>query len=114
MLRSLHFSLFGLSLGALLFLLLSTRPDALPAYMLMLPFILLFVTIFLIASFVLRELGLPKPKPRRAAALLAAFPTVLLVLQSIGQLTTRDVLTVSTLFMFAYFYLTHLKIRINE
>ncbi len=49
--------------------------------------------------------GMKASRPRLIAGLIAAFPVLLLVLQSIGQLTAWDILMVVALFIIAYFYI---------
>lgn len=95
-------------------LLIVTNPAKLPSILLIAPFLFLFVSIYLTVKEVLslmrggdqqKIVGLRASRPRLIAALIAAFPVLLLVLQSIGQLTAWDVLTVVALFIVAYFYI---------
>ncbi|HSW79153.1 MAG TPA: hypothetical protein VLG47_00030 [Candidatus Saccharimonadales bacterium] len=44
-------------------------------------------------------------RPRLIAALAAGFPVLLLLLQSIGQLSLKDVITVTAIIILAYFYM---------
>lgn len=94
--------------------LLTTDPQKLPSFLLILPFLILFVAIYLTIVELFRLLrrdenqkvvGFSVSKPRRIAALIAALPTLLLILQSIGQLTVRDTLTTLAIFVIGYFYL---------
>src|SRR6185437_13863079 len=97
-----------------LLLLLLTTPSKLPSAVLILPFLLLFIAIYMTVLEVLhllrggeqnRIVGMRASRPRLIAGLIAGFPVLLLVLQSIGQLTAWDVLTVVALFIVAYFYI---------
>lgn len=95
-------------------LLIATNPSKLPSALLIVPFLLLFIAIYLTVKEILhlmrggdqnKIVGMKASRPRLIAALIAAFPVLLLVLQSIGQLTAWDILTVVALFIVAYFYI---------
>jgi predicted membrane channel-forming protein YqfA (hemolysin III family) len=88
-------------LGILLF---STDPNRIPSFMLILPFVLLGVALSAGIAFVLERRGVPRLRSLRLGIFLTALPIVLLVFQSIGQLTTRDVVTILALFVISYFY----------
>lgn len=97
-----------------LLLLLLSSPSKLPSAVLILPFLLLFIAIYTTALEILhllrggeqnRVVGMRASRPRLISGLFAGFPVLLLVLQSIGQLTAWDVLTVVALFIVAYFYI---------
>lgn len=90
----------------LLLLLLTTDPAHLPSVMLFVPFLLLFMALWLGGSALLNMLGMRRSMATRLGLFLAALPTLMLVLQSIGQLTFRDVVTISALFGIAYFYMS--------
>lgn len=92
-------------LGCLL--LLTTNPERMPLPVLILPFIIIFILLWLILRIVLRYFypGLTKSKMRVFAALLAAFPVVCLLLQSVGQFSSRDFITLSALIVVLWFYL---------
>jgi hypothetical protein len=101
--------------GALIIVLLSfTSPERLPSVMLVTPFILLFIILYLATmaflEFANREsdhlITLRIMRPRVVAGLVAGFPILLLVLQSIGQLSSREALTAGAIFVIAYFYAT--------
>lgn len=94
--------------------LMSTNPQKLPSVVLILPFVALFVMIYLTVIELLKLLSSREDekvagevivRPRRTAILLAAVPTLLLVLQSIGQLGAKDILTVSIILIIGYFYI---------
>lgn len=88
--------------------LLCTNPANLPSVVLMLPFVLLFVSIFLGLVTLCGKSGLRLPKALRIGAVLAGLPTALLVLQSIGQLTVRDLITILAFFVICYFYVSRI------
>lgn len=102
--------LLGVSSVCLGILFMYTNPERLPAIM----FIVLFAALY---SFILSILMLigqalratdiiswSVARIRRTAAIVTCFPVFLLVLQSIGQLTARDVLITSSLFALLYMY----------
>jgi hypothetical protein len=74
--------------------------------MLILPFILIFIGLLTVFAHVLQKRGMSPSRSWRVGALGAGIPLVLLILQSIGQLTLRDVLTIAALFSLAYFYVS--------
>jgi hypothetical protein len=81
-------------------------PNKLPSFILILPFILIFGLIVSLTAFLLQKRGLARRRSLKIAVLCAVIPTLLLVLQSIGQLTVRDVLTLGVLFVLSFFYIT--------
>ncbi|HEY1835201.1 MAG TPA: hypothetical protein VGG13_00035 [Candidatus Saccharimonadales bacterium] len=97
----------------IIFLLVLSDPAKLPSALLIIPFVLLFFAVYTTAieiTFLFRasEHRVVEGRwrrPQMTAALIAGFPVLLLVLQSIGQLTPWDVLTVITLFIITYFYI---------
>jgi hypothetical protein len=100
---------------ALVALVSLTDPNRLPSAASIIPFILIFLILYLsvMALFgsVRREtdrkiIGLKVVRPRVVAVLVAGFPVLILVLQSIGQLSSRDALTAGAIFVLAYFYAT--------
>jgi len=97
---------------ALTFLVLTlSDPAKLPSSALVVPFILIFFAVYcaIAALFELLDaeqlIGMKVRRPRTIAALIAGFPVLLLVLQSIGQLTSWDVLMTAALFVVTYFYI---------
>lgn len=90
----------------LLGLFFSVDPNRVPSFMLVLPFILLFVAIFALVAFAMQKWGVTGARNFKVAALCASLPVLLLVLQSIGQLTPRDILTVAVLFILSFFYIS--------
>lgn len=82
------------SLGLLIGFLLLTNPRDLPAWLLIVPFVLWFLFLFTGLRLVGRMLQ-PNPAAKPGVALPAigaAVPTLLLVFNSVSQLTLRDVL----------------------
>ncbi len=116
------YKIAGLLLVLCLFLTL-TDPKHLPSVLLIIPFVLLLlilyqaaITIFKLANDSGNSLG-GKPsvvRPRLVAGLAAVFPVLLLLLQSIGQLSLRDVITVGAIVMLAYFYMGKFSTRIQS
>ena len=88
-----------------LLLFFTVDPDKAPSFVLVFPFILLFAILFMGFTYFLRKQGLDRHKSIKVSALCASMPMLLLVLQSIGQLTVRDVLTVMIIFFVSYFYI---------
>jgi hypothetical protein len=86
------------------------RPDKLPIVVLIAPFVLLFMALYaswgLVVSirnrfFIKSNDFLPK---RRLGIVLCLSSVLLIVLQSLGQLTFRDVITVFAIVMLGYLY----------
>jgi hypothetical protein len=107
-----------LTLSALFFSL--TNPTKLPAVFFIVAFILVFgasygiaTVLMYVGGFISGTLGQERYRPRIRAvkAILAAIITVLLGLSSIGQLTTKDMLTLAVFFGLLYFYVTRLARR---
>jgi hypothetical protein len=84
------------------------NPVTAPAFILILPFVLLTVLLFTSLSFLFYKKGLPVKRGRRIAALCTGLPMIILVLQSIGQLTMRDVISIGVVFLLSYFYISRL------
>jgi len=102
--RSLH--ILGGCFLALLIMFFGLDPNKIPSFALVLPFILLFALLFVGIAYLLELRGIGPKKRAKIAALCASLPILLLVLQSIGQLTVRDVLTMALLFVLSYFYIS--------
>lgn len=99
--------------AATLVFLMSTSPDTIPAMMLIVPFIGMFLFLFLLTLELVRFLGpdedengaiLQFRRPRVMAALLAGFPVLLLALQSVVELGVWDVVIASAILLLAYVY----------
>jgi hypothetical protein len=97
-------SLIAILTAALLFLLFGIDPRSTPSFVLVVPFVLLFAILLLIAFRLLRSRGQTSRASWGIATSIAALPTLLLLLQSIGQLTIRDMITIIALFAIIYFY----------
>lgn len=93
----------GLLLGALLSFLFSTNPTRLSSALLVLPFFLLFGLLFVLATYYFQQTGFSKKQRLRLSALTAGLPCLLLVLESVDQLTIRD-----TIMLFGFFGLASL------
>lgn len=99
--------------GIIVAVLILSNPSELPSVALIVPFILFFIAIYITVKETIWLLSgeekndpahLRATRPKLIAGLVASFPVILLVLQSIGQLTAWDVLTAIALFIVAYFY----------
>ena len=92
-------------IGAIL--LFTTNPQKMPLPVLILPFILMFVLLWLLLRMLMRYFYplTPKRKLDFFAALLSAFPVVCFLLQSVGQFSSRDFITLTALFVVLWFYL---------
>jgi hypothetical protein len=104
----------GLVLGISFFSL--TDPRKLPPFMLMVAFIFIYGACLVICELAFRLLSLLKNGEMTGADkhsgwlyAAAALPTLLLVLQSVGQLTVRDLLTMVAIFGILYFYLVRFR-----
>ena len=95
----------GVSLCILLTLLFTTDPNNIPSIILVAPFILLFVFLISLILFFLEKKEIAGRKALKIAGICTGIPLLLLVLQSIGQLTARDVLVLGALFVVSYFYI---------
>lgn len=111
--RMLRLGVVGL---ATLLFMTSTSPARLPALLLVAPFFGIFAFLFLFLLEVTRFLGsggdgdgsagtLKLRRPRLLAAVLAGFPVLLLVLQSIVELTLRDSIIAFAIMLLAYLYI---------
>jgi hypothetical protein len=96
----------SICLVAVLLLFMATDPNKLPSFVLIVPFVLLFVLLSTIIMIILKTQGMADKKSLKMGLSLAGVPLILLVLQSIGQLTLRDVLTIGILFAISYFYVS--------
>lgn len=99
---------------ALLLLLFETNPRSVSSAVLVIPFVLIFLVLFLSISYFLRVEGFTKKSSWAVAVFVAMLPTLLLVLQSIGQLTIRDVATIVALFLIAYFYVARVDGSVSK
>jgi hypothetical protein len=96
----------GVAFALLLIIFMATDAKRVPSPILMVPFVLLFVLISSLVSALLRWQGIALAKSWRIGLIFAGVPIVLLILQSIGQLTVKDVLTIAILLAVSYFYVS--------
>lgn len=92
---------------ALLIILFTTNPQKLPVGLLFVPFILIFICLYLPVLLVIRLLRSSKTSGRKdlaVAGTVAGIPTVALLLSSINQLTIKDVALLSALLIGGLFY----------
>lgn len=82
--------------AGLTFFLFSTNPRNLPVGVLILPFVALFLLLYLLVyslmTMIVRQSGKRSYVSTTIALIVAGIPTLLLVLQSINQLSWRDIL----------------------
>jgi hypothetical protein len=106
--------LVGLYVAMALFLTI-TDPSRLPSVLLIVPFAAIFAclyfTIMALVHFFRSEesemvVGLKVRRPRLLAAVVAGFPVLLLVLQSIVQLTVWDAIITLVIFLLVYMYVS--------
>jgi len=88
-------------------LLFTTNPQKMPLPVLIMPFVLIFVLLWLPLRMILRYFYpfTAKRKISIFAALMAVFPVICLLLQSVGQFSSRDFITLIALFVVLWFYL---------
>jgi hypothetical protein len=98
--------IIGMLIVVLVLLLISTEPTKLPSAMLIVPFVLLFAILSLAISVLVRRYGVRTGKSVRVGVMASTLPTLLLVMQSLGQLTPRDTFTILALFGITYFYIS--------
>lgn len=104
----------GLPLVILLLFVITTDPQRLPSVLLVVPFLLVFTATMALALGIIAALrqegglvlGHQLRRPRVLAALIASFPSLMLVLQSIGQLGVWDIVTATAVLILAYVYVT--------
>lgn len=90
----------------------TTDPRDTPSFMLIVGFLLLSATIYYMLDglFALTKLyGLPVRHRRRALRTMTLLVSGLLALQSIGQLSARDILILAPLTSLLYFYVAYSK-----
>jgi hypothetical protein len=93
-----------------------TQPSNLPVVGLILPFALLYMGLYhtwrLLSGLRLRYiLAAPERTPGRRVAVVVCLSAVLLaVLESLGQLTVRDVSTIGAIFILGYLYIARSRV----
>ena len=106
-------STIGLILSDVLFFILSD-PAKLAVPFMIFGFLLIGANVYLICRFagrILAELGLIKSSRRWAVALVSLFINVMIILQSMGQLSLRDIIALIPLVLVTYFYFTRVSSR---
>jgi hypothetical protein len=98
----------------LLLLFISTEPGRLPAIALVIPFVFIFALMLTLFMSVFRWRGVATGKSLRLSLMAAALPMLILVLQALGQLTIRDLLTIVALFAITHFYLSRITNRQSD
>jgi hypothetical protein len=101
----------GASSIILLLTLVSTDPQRVSSAFLMAPFVLLFIILVSVICFALLPFGMSGRARLRVGLAGGLAPVLLLVLQSLGQLTLRDVLVIMALCGLAYFYTSKLGMK---
>lgn len=100
-----------LIVGGIFFMI--SNPRHVPPVVLIIGFLIIFGIVFFAVRLTARVVGLrQKLSPgqyRTTIVCLAALPVVLLALQSIGQLTLRDIITILILFGVGYFYASRMS-----
>lgn len=91
--------------AGLLILFVTTDPQKLPSFVLILPFVAFFVLIFFATKWLASHRTPIQSRATRLAILCASLPTLLIVLMSLGQLTVKDVATTVILLVLSYFYI---------
>ncbi len=107
-------AILGIGLFTLGFMLLTTPAD-LPAMLLIVPFVGIYSFLYFAILELIRWLGPDEDesgaivqlrRPRLMAAVVAGFPALLLVLQSVVELTVWDVLIALLILVLAYVYIS--------
>ena len=110
--RRLHFWRVGGLLAADILLFGTTDPRDTVSFMLVVGFVLLSVTLYYLLDGLLaltKLYGLPVRHRKRALRAMALTASGLLALQSIGQLSVRDVVILAPLTVLMYFYIAYSK-----
>jgi hypothetical protein len=103
-------SLVGLLIGTTIFF-ISVNPGTLPVALILLPFILLFLILLLGSNLLISYFFTISNKSRRVIALaVSVLPVLLLVIQSITQLTLRDVILTMAILVVIVWY----SLRLNS
>jgi len=94
-----------------------SNPSGLPVVVLIVPFVLLFVALYtlwmLLGEVKVRYFARGRPRQRLGMAVCASV-VLLIVLQSLGQLTLRDVLTVAAIITVGYLYLARMRSTVSS
>jgi hypothetical protein len=102
-------TLLGIYLAVILFF-VTVNPEKLPLVLLLLPFLLIFITSYLTLMLVLDTFFKIKTQPKRLIAFsVSVMPVLLLIIQSITQLTLRDVLLSLSIVVIIVWYTTKIN-----
>lgn len=105
-----HKILLGISWIGFVLLLFVTSPSQLPITGLILPFIFLSSAIYFTLCLILQKYTkLTEKKLKRFAVLGSVAIILTIALQSLGQLTVRDVIVACVIIALAYFYITRVS-----
>jgi len=105
----------GIAGASLVTIVTTTQPARLPSVVLIVPFVLMFAILALtIALAIAWQQGNMTFKAIRAGCMAALLPILLIVLQSVGQLTFRDGLTLAALFVITYFYMSKVNAAVSS
>jgi len=105
--------LIGSLIGLVIFV-TCTNPAKLSSFLLIAPFALIFSALWGGGFLLLRKFDISRFRSSRLALLVAGVPVGLMLLQSIGQLTIRDFITILAFFAIAYFYIARLTAPRSE
>ena len=95
----------------LLLLIFTTHPYKLPIILLVVPFLLIFIIIYqTITVFLANLLGKTRKRQRINAAILAGGIVILALLESIRQLSIRDLIIIIVLIVALSFYIRRIDI----
>lgn len=86
-----------------------TDPQDVPSLLLILPFVLISILLFTCIRVILYFFGVAASKSRHIALVAALVPVLIMGLQSIGQLTIRDVAVIGAITALSYFYVLRLS-----
>ena len=95
-----------LSYTILILILFTTSPENMPLPVMLIPFLVIFICLYLTIDLMMRYLlkNLSIRSRMRTSIILAILPVLILILQSINQLTIRDVTITFVLFLLLIFY----------
>jgi len=88
----------------------STDPHRVPSFVIMAVFVMLVISLYELLKgliYLLAWYGLAVPRPRRLATILTVMCGGVLALQSIGELTGRDIAVLLPFVLLAYLYFAY-------
>lgn len=104
-----------ISLALLIVVLVSLNPNKVPVVFVILPFVLIFFTTLNLWQLMLSLKNRGKEENaefnKQTSVAAGLLVTLIVVLQSIGQLTLRDVGTLLLLFVLGYFYIVRMRTK---